>query len=55
MTQIELKDIKGQFMKLIELAASGEEVIISKDKLRSRPFSAASHPFHWTLTSTAER
>ena len=33
MTQIELKDAKDQLMKLIELAASGEEVLISKDKL----------------------
>ena len=33
MTQIELEDAKDQLMKLIELAASGEEVIISKDKL----------------------
>lgn len=33
MTQIELKDAEDQFIKLIELAAGGEEVIISKDKL----------------------
>lgn len=35
MTQVELKDAKDQFMKLLELAASGEDVIIAKDK---RPF-----------------
>ena len=33
MTQIDLKDAQDQFLKLIELAASGEEIIISKDKL----------------------
>ena len=44
MTQVELKDAKDQFMKLLELAASGEDVIIAKDK---RPFvklSAAPSP-----------
>ena len=35
MTHIEIQDAKDQFMKLIELAAGGEEIIISKDK---RPF-----------------
>lgn len=35
MTQIDLQDAKKQFLELIELAASGEEVVISKDK---RPF-----------------
>ena len=35
MTQVELKQAKERFHELIELAASGEEVIISRDK---RPF-----------------
>lgn len=34
-TQVELQHAKDRFFELIELAASGEEVIISKDK---RPF-----------------
>jgi antitoxin (DNA-binding transcriptional repressor) of toxin-antitoxin stability system len=32
MTQVELQQAKDQFLELIELAASGEEIIISKDK-----------------------
>lgn len=35
MTQIELKQAKERFLELIELAASGEEVIISED---GKPF-----------------
>jgi prevent-host-death family protein len=35
MTQIDLQEAQEQFMKLIELAASGEEIVISKNK---RPF-----------------
>ncbi len=35
MTQIELQDAKEQFMKLVERAASGEEIVIYKNK---RPF-----------------
>lgn len=35
MTQVELQQAKDRFFELIELAASGEEVIISKDR---RPF-----------------
>ena len=32
MTQIDLQQAKERFLELIELAAGGEEVIISKDK-----------------------
>ena len=32
MTQVELHQAKERFMELVELAASGEEVIIAKDK-----------------------
>ncbi len=32
MTQVELQQAKDRFFELIELAASGEEVIISKDR-----------------------
>lgn len=32
MTQVELQQAKDRFLELIELAASGEEIIISKDK-----------------------
>lgn len=35
MTRVELKDAKDQFMKLLELAASGEDIVIAKNK---RPF-----------------
>jgi antitoxin (DNA-binding transcriptional repressor) of toxin-antitoxin stability system len=35
MTQIELQEAKDQFLKLIELAASGEDVVIAKNR---RPF-----------------
>ncbi|MFQ5398698.1 MAG: type II toxin-antitoxin system Phd/YefM family antitoxin [Anaerolineae bacterium] len=35
MTQVELKQAKERFHELIELAASGEDVIIARDK---RPF-----------------
>jgi antitoxin (DNA-binding transcriptional repressor) of toxin-antitoxin stability system len=35
MTQVELQEAKDQFLKLIELAASGEEVVIAKNR---RPF-----------------
>jgi antitoxin (DNA-binding transcriptional repressor) of toxin-antitoxin stability system len=32
MTQVELQQAQERFLELVELAASGEEVIISKDK-----------------------
>ena len=32
MTQIELQDAKEQFMKLVEMAANGEEIVIYKNK-----------------------
>ena len=35
MTQIELQEAKEQFMKLVERAANGEEIVIYKNK---RPF-----------------
>lgn len=35
MTHVDLQEAKEQFTELIELAASGEEIIISKNK---RPF-----------------
>lgn len=35
MTQIELQEAKKQFMKLVEMAANGEEIIIYKNE---RPF-----------------
>lgn len=35
MTQIELQEAEKQFMKLVEMAANGEEIIIYKNE---RPF-----------------
>lgn len=35
MTQIELQDAKEQFLKLVEMAANGEEIVIYKNQ---RPF-----------------
>jgi len=32
MTQVELQQAKERFLELVELAAGGEEVIISKDR-----------------------
>lgn len=42
MTQVELQQAKERFLELVELAAAGEEIIISKDK---RPFAKLA-PIH---------
>jgi antitoxin (DNA-binding transcriptional repressor) of toxin-antitoxin stability system len=46
MTQIELSDVKEQLMELIERAASGEVVIIARDKKPLVKISSVSQPKH---------